>query len=58
MEKFSDFISEQKNEQPYHLVALVYDAHNVRDVSDNQDKGGDAARAAIGLMLILSLIHI
>ena len=41
MEKFSDFISEQKNEQPYHLVALVYDAHNVRDVSDNQDKGGD-----------------
>ena len=41
MEKFSDFISEQKNEQPYHLVALVYDAHNVRDVADNQDKGGD-----------------
>ena len=34
MEKFSDFISEQKNEQPYKLVVFQYSAHYVRDVED------------------------
>ena len=28
MEKFSDFISEQKNEQPYRLMLIIYDDPN------------------------------
>ena len=33
MEKFSDFISEQKNEQPYRFVVIYNDAENVGDDS-------------------------
>ena len=34
MEKFSDFISEQKNEQPYKLIIFNHCAEMVRDVKD------------------------
>ena len=34
VEKFSDFISEQKNEQPYKLIIFNHSAEMVRDVKD------------------------
>ena len=34
MEKFSDFISEQKNEQPYRLVVFNNTQDYVRDVGE------------------------
>ena len=34
MEKFSDFISEQKNEQPYKLVVFQNSNDWIRDVKD------------------------
>ena len=33
MEKFSDFISEQKNEQPYRFVVIYNDPENMTDDS-------------------------
>ena len=35
MDKFSDFISEQKNEQPYRLLNLIH------DTPDDPNKTGD-----------------
>ena len=39
MDKFSDFISEQKNEQPYRLLNLIH------DTPDDPNTTGDKALA-------------